>query len=687
MKKKEQNTQSPHSSSLFAFLFTDFLYIFLCGICALASLGLFWRDLNLSLARLSEQPAGTITYKYRAAQRRFVDRVLWDRLKQESPVYGGDYIRTAELSQATIRLNAGDIIALEENTLIQLLPQRDGFRVNLAGGTISVDTPSGAVNIRAGETVVTAVPGGAVEAALGAGGLDLRVLEGGAEIRAGSERREATAGEAYVAAGGEISRGTARVAVLSPRPAAKLLNNGETPLALAFRWNRFGFAEKETVTLDIAEDRGFTRIVKTSTSGTDGTTAELANGVYYWRAYPSSESGADIRQGGVRGRLTVVYTPAPRLMRPRPDEVFRFSTTRPGIHFYWTACEGAAAYLVEAADNPAMTNAVYRSQVQAAGNETCSVVYSGLEPGTYYWRVTPVYNRDYEGTPVVSATASFRVEKASSLAAPEPMDREEIVYLEGEQGAIYFTWKQEDEAVSYTFLLSDQEDLSRSIIQETVRDNYYALDIKVASLNPGQYYWGVYQTDMEGNNSAISESRILVIRAGAPPERGPVPELPPAVAPPAAEVPVVQLPVEAPAIKPPAARPPVPAVVPREEAPRLPRPENLRPAAGYVLTEEIIVRDQRMDFSWNAVRGAGSYLLTIHQGEREIFRQTLRTPSYTLTDLSILDEGIFFWRVQAVPADPNTARPSENAESRFAVDLEEIQAAEGNQSGVMFGTD
>jgi hypothetical protein len=106
-----------------------------------------------------------------------------------------------------------------------------------------------------------------------------------------------------------------------------------------------------------------------------------------------------------------------------------------------------------------------------------------------------------------------------------------------------------------------------------------------------------------------------------------------------------------------------------------------------VLTGDIIARDQRIDFSWNAVNGAASYLFTIHQGAgaQEIFRQTLRSPSYSLTDLSVLDEGTFSWRVQALPANPNVALPGETAESRFSIELEEIQAAEGNQGGVMFG--
>ncbi|MDL2229939.1 FecR family protein, partial [Treponema sp. OttesenSCG-928-L16] len=156
--KHHKAAQEGASSSLpKAFGPADVIYIGFCIAAFLIAAFLFWNDLNMTLTRLSEQPVGTITYKYRAAQRRFVDRVLWDRLRQESPVYSGDYIRTAELSQATVSLNTGGIITLEENTLIQIFPEEGSFRIDLTGGVLSADARSGKVSIKAGDTLVEAV--------------------------------------------------------------------------------------------------------------------------------------------------------------------------------------------------------------------------------------------------------------------------------------------------------------------------------------------------------------------------------------------------------------------------------------------------------------------------------------------------------------------------------------------------
>jgi hypothetical protein len=423
---------------------------------------------------------------------------------------------------------------------------------------------------------------------------------------------------------------------------------------------------------------------------------DLANGIYYWRAYSVSEVEAEIKQSGTSGRLSVIYGPAPALIRPEPDEVFSFKTSRPGIRFQWAGNEGAntagggpSAYLVEAATNRNMQDSVFRIQVQGTGGNTGSLVYSGLEPGTYYWRVTPVYSREYTGTSPVSAIASFRIERAAALVTPEPQIQKGEIYLESEQKNNYFTWKQEDDAASYTFLLSQQQDLSNPIIEQKVQDNYYAFDVKTSGLDPGQYYWGVYQTDIEGNNSGVSQARTIVIMAGAPPVRAPVVfEAAPVPAVPAADsfTPEPALPVAAatPAV--------VPTAVPVEQLPEpippLPAPQGLLPGTGHELTEEIIIRDRQISFSWEAVSEAAAYIFTLYQaapgGNREILRlDPQRETSFTLTNLALLDRGDFVWQVEAV--NLNEGRPGEIAESRFTVNIEEVEASRGNESGVIFG--
>ena len=94
-----------------------------------------------TLTKQNEQPIATITFKYKTAQRKFLDRVVWDRLRQNSPVYNGDTIHTAALSEATIWFNDGNVMDLMENTMAQVFLTADNqAAVELEDGYATVDS-------------------------------------------------------------------------------------------------------------------------------------------------------------------------------------------------------------------------------------------------------------------------------------------------------------------------------------------------------------------------------------------------------------------------------------------------------------------------------------------------------------------------------------------------------------------
>ena len=93
---------------------TEFLFVSICLIGAAASIWKFSQILNESLVK-DEEPIANITFKWKVAQRQFLDDLLWDRLQQMSPVYNGDTIRTAPASEATIYFTDGNIIQLTTN--------------------------------------------------------------------------------------------------------------------------------------------------------------------------------------------------------------------------------------------------------------------------------------------------------------------------------------------------------------------------------------------------------------------------------------------------------------------------------------------------------------------------------------------------------------------------------------------
>lgn len=118
----------------------DFIVTIICLIGVVISLSLFVSDLNLSLLRLNEKPIAVIYFKHNTAQRRFVDRNLWERLKSASPIYNGDRIRTSDFSEAFTVFPDGTKLELYENTLIQLFRSKKETSVNFVRGSITAES-------------------------------------------------------------------------------------------------------------------------------------------------------------------------------------------------------------------------------------------------------------------------------------------------------------------------------------------------------------------------------------------------------------------------------------------------------------------------------------------------------------------------------------------------------------------
>jgi hypothetical protein len=643
----------------------DFIFIPLCILCALAALHFFWQDLNLTLQRQNEKPIGTVTWKRKAAQRRFPNRSLWDRLRKESPVYSGDFIRTAELSSATVSFFGEEgsledvwdsVLEINENTLIQIIRTGYGMDIELDSGGVSADVRGGDFRIRSGATVIEAGAGTSLDAINTSGGFDLQVTGGSASVLEGGERQTISRGEFIRRSS---SGAMAQVIMQGLKSDMKILNNAGSGFTIPFTWTSLGLASNEQVIIEIARDRQFKRIVQSiKSSGSGNENIALDSGVYYWRAYPESQAVAS----AASGKIEVVAAPVPHLLRPAEGEVFNFSGERSGVRLSWNAGAEAGAYLVEVAQDPGLAGA-RTVEVQSTGSENGSVVLTGFSPGKWYWRVTPLYPGVYQGSGKQSAPASFTVQQAAGIAAPIIQSMPEKLYL-GEDKKSYFAWKQEAGTAGYTFLLSRQRDLSNPIIEEQVNNNYYSLDPVKIKLSPGDYYWGVYQIGAAANKSPVSAAQSLVVAAGSAPTiaEGGAASRTAGTAAGAGSTPD-------------AAGTEAAATAP------LPAPRSLQPATGSVITEDLLYRDRKLSFTWNPVPDATGYVFRLYHAGRLVLTRELTEPAFTLTQLSLLDAGNFTWQVES-----RGNRNGEIAENRFTVRVgtAEVQVEEG---GIMFGNE
>jgi hypothetical protein len=655
------------------FRFRDILVILICLSGAVYSFYLFRLDLSRTLVSLNEEPLGVVFVKNNIVQRRIADRVLWDRPVNGSPVYSGDMIRVAEYSYATLYID-DKYIELIENTLIRIHRGPDDeafFRIDLLLGELGLTAGSegGNVKINIMGREVEAGPGTRLNTAAGGDGMRLQISEGQARFFTEGQLREMAAGTMIALNTEGIERADKGAAVMRPQLNARFLKSSPEPLGVNFVWNRINLEPQDTLRLEIAQDRNFTRALQPIEGLYYSAEAALDSGLWYWRLL-CENLVLDT------GQFIIAEALGPTLLSPARDGRFRYDLEQPQLNFQWSEVTEAAYYILEAGDNPDFF--VPRISRQVGVN---SYADSSLGSGTWYWRVLAVFPPVYEGSAAYSPAASFRIFQGDE---PEPVPEPELIVLVPEEPAqpelvpepilepvpepipepprirhitleapasgvslpglsalrqqTVFRWSSEEEVGKSRFILSRNSNPSRG--QPAVVLLNPSRTIRLDRLEEGTWYWTVEAETPAGIDISAEAPRQLRV----------------------------------------------------QPIPLLPAPGNRRPAGEYRIGLDELRTQRNIVFSWSAVQGANAYIFTLLQqtanGRRQIIRIGPENRTrWTLENLSLLDQGTFYWQVEAVYSGRNNVIEQQGrvGENSFIVDIPIPSQVQAEEPGILYG--
>ncbi len=517
MKKK---TKSRLKNSLFVPFCTAIL---VCVFGAVANSFLFYKNFFRALTKLNEEPIATITFKYKTAQRKFLDRVVWDRLRQNSPVYNGDTIHTSNLSEATIWFSDGNIMDLSENTMAQVFLSEDkALRAELSGGSAVLDSSDAqeGMTLSSNGISVRLEKGSSLSAKSSAEksseqkNLSLQVMSGSASVQNenGAEKTFSVAqGDSLVFAETGDFKNPA-VKMIEPSQNAKILYHSDGSKKVDFKWETENSdSGKNSVLLLLSSDKNFKDIAYRFFSEKQSSAAfGLKPGTYYWKL---SALQNEEEKDSQTGKIQLIQSPLPELLVPVPQYEFNYRTKLPAVRLIWTESPYATSYRLEIASDPNMKNLV----IDQRQNLTSAII-STLKEGTYWWRITPYYTINKIGLSSPSEIKSFSVRKKGNLPVPQslvPLDNG-IVNTEVSAKGISFSWKYEDDAQKYTLLVADKPNLSSPKIRQQTSENYFTFDPEKLNLADGKYFWAVNYVDNEGNVSKNSQVRVFYAMKGSP---------------------------------------------------------------------------------------------------------------------------------------------------------------------------
>lgn len=464
----------------------------------------------MSLSKLNEEEIATITFKYRTAQRRFEDGTIWDRLKQESPVYNGDTIRTADYSEATLHFIDGNEMSLADNTMTQVfLNENKQLKALLSNGSVTIDTTNAQEDSNgfslSFEGVEIQVENGSslnAQGASGNRGFAVQVYEGNAKIT-DIDGKINTMQRGDTMSVDQRGNPVPTISITKPTPNAKVINHTKDSINVNIEWKLINIEGNVNTTLEISSDISFKKVEElASVTNKNSYTATLSTGQKYYRITARDTTGKEIAK--TIGKIQIIESLIPRQISPVNEYCFYYRKQLPVIRFLWSESKFATSYELVIANNERMINPIITQRTALP-----SSIVSNLPQGKWYWRVTPFYTINNLGLDGQSEVSMFEINQQGDLIPPEliyPADNA-FVNTKNASKKINYSWKFDRESVAYDFVIADNPDLKNPKYSFKTDVNYYPFNTVTSGIANGTWYWGIRSIDNEGNKSEFSKSR------------------------------------------------------------------------------------------------------------------------------------------------------------------------------------
>lgn len=497
-------------------LLSDFVTVLFClGICG-TSLFYFWKDLNKFSTRNDKNQIASIYFKHKIAQRKFNDRVVWERLSQNAPLYNEDTLRTADLAQAIIRFKDGTVLDLYENTMLQIFyDEEEGVKINVDGGDIRLDSSEGSSNVTLsskGSSVVKLQAGSKLTAKINSESdvQNFEVQAGSASVISESGKEENFfAGESLnLEKDGAVSRRPVTVTSISKDLCLINVKDEALPVKLEWKTNNSD-NEKSRVTVQTSRKKDFSEIESTfTTDDVSSLDMKAVEGTLYWRVFTE-----EAPESVVEGKVSVSKVNQIKQNFPQADQEFSYRENLPKISFSWTGNEYASRYKLEVSKTMDFLNPVFQEDINGT-----SYAVDNLSEGSYFWKVTPFYPLNDIGYAAGTETRSFEIVKNSEIKSPlllVPANNSKIVIKDNKSSL--FAWKSDINNCEYEITVSRDEAFSDVVLRENTKLTKINLELEKIKFPEGEYFWKILRKSGEKDDIyPVSEIRNFSINYYVP---------------------------------------------------------------------------------------------------------------------------------------------------------------------------
>ena len=488
---------------------SDVFLILICLSSAIFFLYLFYEDLYSYTIRSDRKPIGEISFNYRTTQRKFDDRVVWERISKNAQLYNADTIRTAGEARTSIKFKDGTVLDLFENTMLQVFyDEAEGLKISISDGGIELD--SSEANR---ESKVIFEDGSGVKVDSGtslAANADTKSSEKNVEIKTGNAQISTQAGEAMdltegssvnVSEKGHILKNP--ISVTYPPKELKILNTDDNEYTnVEFTWK---IDTATPVIIQTSRLKNFSELLSDEiVNYSSSYTLEAPNGTIYWRVLTMYTI-----DNPIEGRIIIDNDTQMHSVSPVNKATYRYYRDLPRIKFRWSGNENASHYRLVVSSSRDMQNVVATREVQDA-----FLTLDTIREGTWYWQVTPYYEFNNIGYKGGSEISSFVVTKSEHYNPPEllvPSSNSTLFRKSDTALNATFAWKTELSDAKHTLLIARDELMDDLVFSETVSDNRFQKELDEERFQDGTYYWKIKRAAYQDEDEAESNVRIFKI--------------------------------------------------------------------------------------------------------------------------------------------------------------------------------
>ena len=479
---------------------------------AFCSIALAWH-LNLKVGKSGNAKAvGKLTYKRYEVQRKYEERLIWEDIAADSPVYVHDSILTKDQSDATLTMEGGMTFQLVSNSMVVIESLKEKTALRLKSGKINIGSLQSDQSGKNEEITLLTESGQTINVAKGTnaslaitedGSSHMSVNNGKISIQSEDGKVQSISKGENLSVGKDKKIKIKKVNIDLNSPAnGKIWVSAGGNLDISLDWKTSGEYKRGRIL--VANNVSFKEARRYEIShDKNQLTVSLGAGSWYWKV--ETETDTDTFVSGINN-FEIFHEKPPVLIMPVQNSKIEYYGDLPLVNLAWRSSRECMGVNV---------NISNQQNMKGTYNENIATSLSSINmklpaDGVYYWSVTCNYGGNIENT-VVPEIRSFALVKLKTPPSPVPITAENqryyIMHILNQNAIL--SWYPSSGVQNYTVRIysRDKKEIAKLFPE---RNTLSLPDI----ITLGSYYWSVsanYDNGMSSKESALRAVHIVVM--------------------------------------------------------------------------------------------------------------------------------------------------------------------------------